>query len=50
MFFTRGSDDEPNYPDFCLISTPWMITMSQNSSVLQVVKSVSQALTPDKKN
>jgi hypothetical protein len=35
------------WPDFCLIFTPSIVTMSQKSSLVQFPKSVSQALTPD---
>src|SRR5881392_3749085 len=50
MFFTIRSDDDSGCTDFCLISTPCVVTMSQKSSVPQAAKSVSQALMSDKES
>jgi hypothetical protein len=47
MFFTIRSDGDSGCTDFCLISTPLMVTMSQKSFVPQAAKSVSQALMSD---
>jgi hypothetical protein len=49
MSFTIRSEDNLVIPGFLAHLHSSMVTMSQKSSVLQPAKSVSQALTPDRR-
>ena len=44
---TSRSDDVSGVPDFCLMSTPQVVTMNPKSSIPQAASFVSQALMSD---